>query len=492
MQGRVLIVEDVPEMSELVKTYLELEGLEAQAAASAEEGESILAASGFDLIILDLNLPGMDGFEFLERLRRSSRVPVMIVSARDEDEDVVSALGIGADEYLTKPFSPRALAARARALIRRDKGYSRADETRCLRFGPFELDLDAGSLRRGSERVALSAKEFSVLAYLAGEGGGRGARRRSSRLSGTGSTGTSPRWGSTSSGCAARSRRTPQPLTLLILPFFLLLVAALLSVLIARSLRLSFDRLASVATRLAAGDLDSPVEALGREDVARLGRALEELRLIMGFSHDFRTPIALIRGYAEALRDRVAPDRETEERYLDIIRDKTGQLEALVEDLLGYVRIEVDQHRGVWPRLELRAFFAALAAEFSEDASMGGRSFAIRDHATAACFARLDAGAAQRAFRNLFANAVRYTQPGGSIVLELSTGVRSLAVSLIDDGIGIAAEEFALVFEPFYRAGTSARGRARALDSPSSRASPTATAGPSAARACPLREPDSP
>ena len=171
MQGRVLIVEDVPEMSELVRTYLQLEGLEAEAAGSAEEAEALIAKAAFDLIILDLNLPGMDGFEFLQRLRRTSTAPVMIVSARDEDEDVVSALGIGADEYLTKPFSPRGLTARARALIRRYKGYSRQEDRRTLRFGAFELDLDAGTLHRGAERIPLSAKEFSVLAYLAGEKG---------------------------------------------------------------------------------------------------------------------------------------------------------------------------------------------------------------------------------------------------------------------------------------------------------------------------------
>lgn len=171
MQGRVLVVEDVPEMAELVRTYLQIEGLEAVEAGSAEEAEPLIEKGGFDLVVLDLNLPGMDGFEFLQRLRRTSTVPVMIVSARDEDEDVVSALGIGADEYLTKPFSPRGLAARARALIRRYKGYPRQDRNRVLRFGPFELDLDAGTLRKGGERIALSAKEFSVLAYLAGENG---------------------------------------------------------------------------------------------------------------------------------------------------------------------------------------------------------------------------------------------------------------------------------------------------------------------------------
>jgi len=166
MVGSVLIVEDIPEMSELMRTYLELEGLSALEMPTAEEAEICLKSNVFDLIILDLNLPGMDGFEFLQRLRESSTVPVMIVSARDEDEDVVSALGIGADEYLTKPFSPPTLAARARAMIRRSKGYAHRVDSRIEQFGHFELDLDLEILRKRNERIPLTAKEFSVLAYL--------------------------------------------------------------------------------------------------------------------------------------------------------------------------------------------------------------------------------------------------------------------------------------------------------------------------------------
>jgi signal transduction histidine kinase len=258
---------------------------------------------------------------------------------------------------------------------------------------------------------------------------------------------------------------------LVLLPFTLVVLAACLSLLIARSLRLSFDRLARAASRLADGDLDTPVEVTGREDVAVLGSALEDLRLslrderarrsrlIMGVSHDFRTPIALIRGYAEALGDRVAPDRETEARWLGIIKDKTGELEALVDDLLGYVRMESDQRRGEQPIIELRAFFRDLAAEFAEDAAMGERSFSYSDlvatpvleAAEGGLYARIDSLAAARAFRNLFGNALRYTHSGGKISMELSKADDELLVSVLDDGIGIAPEEVSSIFDPFFR-----------------------------------------
>ena len=118
----------------------------------------------------------------------------------------------------------------------------------------------------------------------------------------------------------------------------------------------------------------------------------------MVVSHDFRTPIALIRGYAEALRDQVARDRETEERYLSVSKDKTGQLEALVDDLLGYARMESDQRRADPPRVELRDFFHRLATEFAEDAEMSGRRFVFHDGSTGEIFASLETKVAERAF----------------------------------------------------------------------------------------------
>ncbi len=166
MQARVLIVEDVREMAELIRLYLEREGMTCRTAESAEEAACLMNGSPFDLIVLDLNLPGMDGFQFLQRVRRESSVPVLIVSARNSDEDVVLGLGIGADEFVTKPFSPKALTARVRAILRRAYDM-RGGDRRLLRFGPYTLDVEGYLLRRGSQRVPLSARELEVLSYLA-------------------------------------------------------------------------------------------------------------------------------------------------------------------------------------------------------------------------------------------------------------------------------------------------------------------------------------
>ncbi len=165
MKARILVIEDVKEMSDLIRLYLEKEGMETAACETGEEGLAAFAAGSYDLVVLDINLPGIDGFEFLQRLRRTSAVPVMIVSARDTDEDMILGLGIGADEFVTKPFSPRVLIARVRAMLRRQSDL-RAGEN-CVRFGEYSLDLDGYLLKRGTEKVPLSTREFEVLAFLA-------------------------------------------------------------------------------------------------------------------------------------------------------------------------------------------------------------------------------------------------------------------------------------------------------------------------------------
>jgi DNA-binding response OmpR family regulator len=107
MKARVLIIEDIREMAELIGLYLGKEGIETEIVESAEAGFELLKVGDFDLVVLDINLPGMDGFEFLQRLRTTNRLPVIIVSAREADEDIVMGLGAGADEFVVKPFSPK-------------------------------------------------------------------------------------------------------------------------------------------------------------------------------------------------------------------------------------------------------------------------------------------------------------------------------------------------------------------------------------------------
>jgi two-component system response regulator RegX3 len=151
--------------------YLFRDGFEARTAESAEEGLAVVEAWNPELVILDINLPGVDGFEFLRIFRRDRSAPVLIVSAQSSDEDQINGLSGGADEYITKPFSPKVLVARVRAIMRRVRNFDDNETANLFCFGPFSLDYDACILKKGGQRIPLSAKEFSCLAFLAAHPG---------------------------------------------------------------------------------------------------------------------------------------------------------------------------------------------------------------------------------------------------------------------------------------------------------------------------------
>ncbi|MFW6139694.1 MAG: response regulator transcription factor [Spirochaetota bacterium] len=165
MRGRVLIIEDEREVGELIEVYLQREGIETKLVETAEDGLDAFATDMYDLVVLDINLPGIDGFQFLQRIRKNQNLPVIIVSARNTDEDMVLGLGIGADEFVTKPFSPKVLAARVRAHLRRYFQSSRT-EKKSYRFGKYRVDLEGHILEKNGERVSLPPKEFAVLQLL--------------------------------------------------------------------------------------------------------------------------------------------------------------------------------------------------------------------------------------------------------------------------------------------------------------------------------------
>lgn len=169
VKARVLIIEDVSELADLMSLYLSKEGMEVVTVETAEAGLEKIPSFHPDLVLLDLNLPGMDGFEFLHVFRKNYSTPVLVVSARDEDEDIISSLGGGADGYVTKPFSPRVLVARVRAVIRRlqdSVAESTASQEQTVHFGEYTLFLNSCVLTKNSERIPLSAREYAILACL--------------------------------------------------------------------------------------------------------------------------------------------------------------------------------------------------------------------------------------------------------------------------------------------------------------------------------------
>ena len=169
MKTSILIIEDIPEMADLMSMYLENDNFDTVKCESAEKAIEQLS-KGYNpaLVLLDINLPGMSGFDFLKEFREktSTVTPVIIVSARDADEDIIEGLGLGADEFVTKPFSPKVLVARVKAKLSR-LSATEASVEETISFGPYTIFLNSCILKRRNEKIQLSTKEYEVLEFMA-------------------------------------------------------------------------------------------------------------------------------------------------------------------------------------------------------------------------------------------------------------------------------------------------------------------------------------
>ena len=167
--SRLLVVDDDPELRELTQAYLMKNGFIVNTVETSVGMDEFLATNDVDLLILDLMLPGEHGLAIAKRLKKKKDLPIIIVSAQGEDIDRIVGLEIGADDYLPKPFNPRELLARIRAVLRRSSGKLEEKEAESSRlvFNGFELDLNAYNLSRGGEKVSLTSGEFDLLALLA-------------------------------------------------------------------------------------------------------------------------------------------------------------------------------------------------------------------------------------------------------------------------------------------------------------------------------------
>src|SRR5437763_2155126 len=163
MAGTVLLVEDEPSVGELVRSYLSRDGYRVLWVRSGEDGLVELDRHPIRLVILDIGLPGMDGFDVCREIRARSQVPILMLTARDEEPDRVVGLEVGADDYLTKPFSPRELVARMKAILRRAEPQPTQDT---LTLGDVKLNRETHDVTIAGDPVELTAKEFDLLAYF--------------------------------------------------------------------------------------------------------------------------------------------------------------------------------------------------------------------------------------------------------------------------------------------------------------------------------------
>jgi len=163
---RIAVIEDEESIASAIATRLRSEGYEVEIAGDGPGGVQLCERFRPDLVVLDLMLPGLDGIEVCKQIQREHPLPVLMLTARDSETDLVVGLGVGADDYLTKPFSARELVARVHALLRRVEGGP-AVPAGTVRLGPVSIDPSSRRVRNGDDLVHLTPTEFDLLAYLA-------------------------------------------------------------------------------------------------------------------------------------------------------------------------------------------------------------------------------------------------------------------------------------------------------------------------------------
>ncbi len=163
--SKILVVDDEKHIIELARLYLSREGYEVEGVGDGAQAVSRFGQLKPDLVILDIMLPGSDGLTICKEIRKQSQVPIIMLTARDDVTDKVVGLEVGADDYLTKPFHPQELVARAKALLRRAR--TEPDQPKLIRAGKLEVDIERHEVRHGAARVQLRPKEFDLLALLA-------------------------------------------------------------------------------------------------------------------------------------------------------------------------------------------------------------------------------------------------------------------------------------------------------------------------------------
>ncbi|MGA7910793.1 MAG: response regulator transcription factor [Candidatus Dormiibacterota bacterium] len=165
MSSKILVVDDENHIVELARLYLTREGYDVEGVGDGAQAIARFGQIKPDLVILDIMLPGTDGLTICKEIRKQSQVPIIMLTARDDVTDKVVGLEVGADDYLTKPFHPQELVARAKALLRRAK--IEPDQPKMIRAGKLEVDLERHEVRHGKTKVQLRPKEFDLLTLLA-------------------------------------------------------------------------------------------------------------------------------------------------------------------------------------------------------------------------------------------------------------------------------------------------------------------------------------
>jgi len=275
-----------------------------------------------------------------------------------------------------------------------------------------------------------------------------------------------------------RARLAPFLMPIIVVLAFVILLTVFsicMSIVIARTIARSIEVLEDATRRVADGELDLNVEVKGSNEITSLTKSLnkmrnalkeEELRrsrFIMGITHDLKTPLALIKGYAEAIEDGIAEDPASRRSAVDIIVGKADQLEGMINDLLGYVRMDTGEWRARLKHCNMGAFLHNVAKAMGTDVGLLYHTLAYDINVPHDLSIPMDESLVYRALENLIHNAVRYTPASSVIRLSAAKAGNALELSVSDNGPGIDEEDLPRIFEMFYRGSASRREQGMGL-----------------------------
>ncbi len=485
-KGRILVLDDDEAIRDVVKMNLETEGYEVDIAEDGESAIELFAPDVHVMAILDIMLPGIDGCEVARQIRSASDVPIMMLSARDTDVDMAVGLGVGADDYLTKPFSPLELTSRVKAHLRRYSANKRAtgaaEETHddeVISAGPVVIDTATHTTTVRGEPVDLTSTEFEILKLLAAhparvytkaqiyrlvwdeEFGGDYAtvqvhvRRLRAKIEKDPSRSHDHRH-RVGRGLSVRTRRCDMTTTALVSAAVAVLVAGAAAILYAVAHSRQRDavrRVREAIDDLAGGNLARRVTLPGRGDVSDLADAVNHLaeemqtaraeglrreeahrQLISNLSHDLRTPITSITGYVDALQRGIGEDSA---RHVQIIATKTSELARLADDLFYLTRLdsgdlELDLQStdaGEIARESLLGFEQELRSRDIE---------VIVDIPEVVCPVMADEAALGRIIGNFMANSLKHARSMTRLGIDVGNNGAHCSVTVWDDGEGFS------------------------------------------------------
>src|SRR5438105_4240327 len=478
--ARVLIIEDDPNVAEVVGRYLSREGYEVEIAGDGATGLERALSDPPELVVLDLMLPNLGGLEVCRQIRAAAPVPVIILTALGEEADRIVGLELGADDYVAKPFSPRELTARVKAVLRRATGplSAGAQTPAVLRAGELEVDVTAHEARLvlySAVAAALAGVVAGVLLYALRRAA-IGVQAAVAALAAVLAVAIGVAWASAQMFLMKHDLRV----------LWVVLISAgtvglIVAILFGRRVAEASRSVGEMARRLGetgpeVGPRPGPGRASAPGELAALAAELEQTsarlaeaqaqaqalersrrELVAWVSHDLRTPLAGVRAMVEALEDRVVEDPDTVARYYATMRREIDRLAGLVNDLFELSRIQsgalaLDIESVALNELVGDAVAGAAIAASAKGVDLRG------EVGEPSPVVELSTPEMVRVVRNLLDNAIRHTPPGGVVVITAGLDATGdcAEVSVQDACGGIPERELDSVFEMAYR-GDSAR-----------------------------------